>query len=117
MEISRIVLLLLIAGDHTDPNFERQVKTNLKVAQNYLDDQQINSSIRLIDRDHFMDNLMEICQNEGVDIISATYYLKTLSIFSEKFVQRLISNPRRLPVLTVDAQIISSGPQYPFITT
>lgn len=109
--------LLLVAGDHTDDNFKKRIKTNLTVARKYLDSQKINSSIELIDREDYTNNLLKLCDEQGVDIISATYYLKTLGIFSTKFVQRLISNTNKLPVLTVDAQIFTSGPKYPFITT
>lgn len=109
--------LLLVAGDHTDPNFKRKIKSNLTVAVRYLDKENINYSIELLDRDHFIDKLFALCEEKGVDIIAATYYLKTLSIFSSKFVQHLITNKNKLPVLTVDAQIFTSGPKYPFITT
>jgi K+-sensing histidine kinase KdpD len=109
--------LLLVAGDHTDENFKRKIKTNLTVARNYLDKQKITSSIELIDRDDYTNSLLKLCDEKGVDIISATYYLKTFGILSTKFVQRLISNSNKLPVLTVDAQIFTSGPKYPFITT
>lgn len=109
--------LLLVAGDHKDENFKRKVRSNLKVATNYLDKQKLKYSVELLDRDDFMDKLLALCKEKEIDIIAATYYMNTLSILSSKFVQRLISNENKLPVLTVDAQIFSSGPQFPFITT
>lgn len=109
--------LLLVAGDHSDSNFKRKIKSNITVAARYLDKEEINYSIELLDRDHFIDKLFALCEEKEVDIIAATYYLKTLSILSSKFVQHLITNKNKLPVLTVDAQIFTSGPKYPFITT
>lgn len=109
--------LLLIAGDHSDENFKRQIQSNLRVASNYLNDRDIESSIELIDRDHFIENIVDLCEKRGVDMISATFYLKSISLFSPKFVQHLISNNLKLPVLTVDAQIFTKGAQFPFITT
>lgn len=109
--------LMLVAGIHTDPELKKRVQINLKVATNYLDSQNIKASIRHLDRSDFMNKFLELCKKEGVNMISATYYLKTLSIFSPKFVQHLISNKLGLPVLTVDAQVFSSGAQFPFITT
>ena len=109
--------LILVAGIHTDPEFKKRVQINLKVATNYLDSHNVTASIKHLERDNFMDDFIELCEKEDVDMISATYYLKTLSMFSPKFVQHLMSNKLGLPVLTIDAQIFSSGPQFPFITT
>ncbi|MGM0480155.1 MAG: universal stress protein [Bacteroidota bacterium] len=109
--------LLLVAGDHADPGFKRQIKSNLTVAASYLEKEKVNYSVELLDRDYFNDKLLELSEERGVDIIAATYYMNTFSILSSKFVQHLITNENKLPVLTVDAQIFSSGPQFPFITT
>lgn len=109
--------LLLVAVNHTDENFKRQIQSNMKVASNFLEGRNINSSIELIDGDDFIEGLLKLCKERGVDMISATYYLKSISLFSPKFVQHLMSNHLKLPVLTVDAQIFTKGAQYPFITT
>jgi len=109
--------LLLVAGDHSDENFKRQIHSNLKVASNYLNERSIESSIELIDRHNFVDHIVELCEERGVDMISATFYLKSINLFSPKFVQHLIANDLKLPVLTVDAQIFTKGAQFPFITT
>ncbi|PHR43705.1 MAG: hypothetical protein COA32_15740 [Fluviicola sp.] len=109
--------LILVAGKHTDPEFKKRVQINLKVATKYLESQNVTASIKHLERDDFINEFIDLCKNEGVSMISATYYLKTLSMFSPKFVQHLMSNKHGLPVLTVDAQVFSSGPQFPFITT
>lgn len=109
--------LLLVAGNHTDPEFKKQLKVNLKIVIDYLDNHNVKASIKLLERKDFLNEFIEFCKKEGVNMISATYYLKTLSLFSPKFVQHLMSNELGLPVLTVDAQVFSSGPQFPFITT
>jgi K+-sensing histidine kinase KdpD len=109
--------LILVAGIYTDPEFKKRVQVNLKVATNYLDSQDIKASIKHLERSDFINEFIDLCEKEDVNMISATYYLKTLSIFSPKFVQHLMSNKLGLPVLTVDAQIFSFGPQFPFITT
>ncbi len=109
--------LLLVAGDHSDSNFKRQIKSNLTVAARYLEKEKINYSVEFLDRDHFIDKMLALCEEKGVDIIAATYYLNTFGILSSKFVQHLITNENKLPVLTVDAELFSSGPQFPFITT
>lgn len=109
--------LILVAGIHTDPELKKKVQINLKVAASYIDSQNIKASIRHLERSDFINEFIELCEKEGINMISATYYLKTLSIFSPKFVQHLITNKVGLPVLTADAQVFSSGPQFPFITT
>lgn len=109
--------LLLVAGNHSDPEFKKKLKVNLKVATDYLNNHNIKASIKLLERDNFITEFIELCEKEEVNMISATYYLKTLSIFSPKFVQQLMSNKLEIPVLTVDARVFSSGPQFPFITT
>ena len=109
--------LILVAGIHTDPELKKKVQINLKVVMSYLDSQNIKVSIKHLERNDFLNDFLELCKNESINMISATYYLKTLSIFAPKFVQQLITNKHGLPVLTADAQVFSSGPQFPFITT
>ncbi|MEX1003581.1 MAG: universal stress protein [Crocinitomicaceae bacterium] len=108
--------LILIGGKHTDPNFKQKVMTNMRIAISHLKENNIKSSVELLDRKNFMEGLMTFCKKENVAMLAATYYPDTFQIFSQKFVQSLISNELGLPLLTVDAEAVSGGSNISFIS-
>ena len=107
--------LILIGGKHTDPNFKQKVMTNMRVAIGHLKEHGVKSSVELLDRKSFLKDLMKYCKDEQVAMLAATYYPDTFQVFSQKFVQSLISNELGIPVLTVDAEAVGSASSISFI--
>ena len=108
--------IVLVGGDHTDPDLKSKVAVNVNTARRVLADNGIQSHVVLLDRKHFLDHFIDFCREENVDIIAATYYADTFSVFSTKFVQKLLENEAQIPVLTMDHEIIGHGSQYSFMS-
>lgn len=101
--------VILIGGAHTDPEFVRRVKINVKMARAHLTEKGVKNSVVLLERKKFSENLLAHCKEEKIDIVAATFYNNTINIFSEKFVQQLLENELNIPVLTLDSTAISSS--------
>ncbi len=108
--------IVLVGGAHKDESLQQKVAINVNTTRKLLLDAGIRSSVELLPRDHFIENFIEFCKTDEIDMIAATYYPDTFSIFSKKFVQHLLENDGEIPVLTLDSQSISVGSQYSFIT-
>lgn len=108
--------IVLVGGDHSDPDLKAKVAVNVNTARRVLADNGILSHVVLLDRKHFLDHFIDFCREENVDIIAATYYADTFSVFSAKFVQKLLENEAKIPVLTMDHEIIGHGSQYSFMS-
>ncbi|MFT7343629.1 MAG: nucleotide-binding universal stress UspA family protein [Lentimonas sp.] len=108
--------LVLIGGDHTDVLLKQKVKVNIKVVLSYLKDAGIKCTIELLDRKNFTDELMMFCKVNDVNMIAASYYADNFQLLSKKFVQKLLENNLKIPVLTINAEVISIGSQFSFLT-
>jgi len=106
--------IILVGGDHSDPTLKTKVAVNVKTARRLLAESDIPSSVKLLDRKDFMDNFLEFCSENGVNLIAATYYPDTFTVFSNKFVQRLMENEACIPVLTLDSQSVGKTGRYSF---
>ena len=82
--------ILLVGGDHTDATLKMKVAVNVKTARRLLAESGIKSSVDLLERKDFMDNFLKFCEDNEVNLIAATYYPDTFTVFSSKFVQRLM---------------------------
>lgn len=107
--------IILIGGDHDDPMLRNRVITNMKVAISHLSNHGISATSVFLKRDKFMDKLIHYCEENGVGMIAATYYMNNFQILSAKFVQDLLENKLNLPVLTIDAQSVGSSSQLSFM--
>jgi len=108
--------IILVGGDHTDPLLKSKVAVNVSTTRKLLNEQGIKSSVVLLERKDFLDNFIAFCRENNVGVIAATYYADTFSVFSTKFVQKLLGNEAKLPVLTLNSDSIMVGHQYSFIS-
>ena len=108
--------LILIGGNHDDEVLRQKVNINMRIALSHLKEKNIKCSSELLERKNFTEELTAYCKNNNVDMLAATYYLDTFQILSEKFVQHLLNNDIGIPVLTIDAQAVSVGSQYSFMS-
>jgi nucleotide-binding universal stress UspA family protein len=106
--------IIMVGGDHTDSTLKSKVAVNVKTARRLLSESGIASSVKLLDRSHFMENFIEFCAENKVNLIAATYYPDTFTVFSNKFVQRLMENEACIPVLTLDSQSVGKIGKYSF---
>jgi nucleotide-binding universal stress UspA family protein len=102
--------VLLVGGKHSDSDFKSKVNTNLLFCIDQLKEKGIDFEFHFLDRKNFDDNLIEFCKERQADLIAATHYQSTFYVFSDKFVQHLIMNELRIPLLTVEStQTTNSG--------
>jgi nucleotide-binding universal stress UspA family protein len=106
--------VVLVGGKHSDPNLRAKVIAHVRTSMDYLKDHQIESSVVLLDRDNFEENLIDYCKNEGVDMLAATFYPDTFHAFSQKFVQHLFENSIHIPVITIDSEAAGIKGMYSF---
>lgn len=106
--------IVLVGGDHTDPTLKTKVAVNVRTTRQQLANSGIPSSVHLLDRSAFMENFIEFCAKNEVNLIAATYYPDTFTVFSNKFVQRLMENEACIPVLTLDSQSVGKLGSYSF---
>ena len=106
--------ILLVGGDHSDPTLKSKVSVNVRTARHQLANSGIASSVHLLDRSNFMQNFIDFCTENKVNLIAATYYPDTFTVFSNKFVQRLMENEACIPVLTLDSKSVGQLGSYSF---
>ena len=106
--------IVLVGGDHTDVALKTKVAVNVKTARRLLAESGITSSVELLDRKDFLDNFINFCSANKIDLIAATYYPDTFAVFSSKFVQKLLENEAGIPVLTLDGQAVGKLGHYSF---
>ncbi len=108
--------IIMVGGDHDDPMFKRKVSVNIKVAKEFFRVNNVKSSVVLLPRKNFEKNLIDYCNANEVDLMAVTYYPETFYLLSTKFVENLLENDLKIPVLTLDSMSISSGSQFSFLT-
>lgn len=106
--------IFLVGGDHTDSTLKTKVAVNVRTTRHQLANSGIPSSVHLLDRSNFMENFINFCSENEVNLIAATYYPDTFTVFSNKFVQRLMENEACIPVLTLDSQSVGKLSKYSF---
>lgn len=106
--------VVLLGGKHDDPSLKAKVIAHVRTSMEYLKDHQVESSVVLLERDHFERNLINHCKENGIDILAATFYPDTFHAFSQKFVQHLFENSIHLPVITIDSEAIGAKGMYSF---
>lgn len=104
--------IIMVGGDHDDPSLKRKVSVNINVAKEYFRENGIKSSVKLLPRKNFENNLIAFCSENGVDLIAATYYPDNFYLLSTKFIENLLENDLKIPVLTLDSMSISSSSHF-----
>ena len=105
----------LVAGRHEDPQFKSMVSVNLNVCKEYLTRVHVDHEVHLLEREHFVDHLFQLCHDIHAELLAATYYPDTINLFSAKFVEGLVNNRMGIPVITIDAENTGAGSQFSFI--
>lgn len=106
----------LIGQHYADSIFMKKIDVNMKVANDYLQRNGIETEIVLLDESDFVNHLINYSKENGIDMIAATYYEETFHLFSNNLVQSLAQNELKLPVMTFDGEDTSTGAQFAFIT-
>lgn len=109
----------LIGRLHSDEWMRHKVNSNIALVEKYMMKNKVKSSFELADvsKSDFQDYLLDYCKTHRVDLLATTYYTDSMLPMFEKFVQHLIVNDQKIPVLCVNAQSLSSvSSQFSFMT-
>lgn len=108
--------MYLVGQRYSDEGLMQKIEVNLHVANGYLQDHGLPTTVHLLDSSNFEKNLIEYCREVKADLLAATCYQDMFSIFSTNLVQSLAENELAIPVMTFDGEDTSSGSQFGFIT-
>jgi nucleotide-binding universal stress UspA family protein len=108
--------LFLVGQRYSDEGLMQKIEVNLRVANGYLKEQGLETSIHLLDSTGFEKHLIDYCREVDADLLAATHYQDMFSLFSTNLVQSLAQNELAIPVMTLDGEDTSSGSQFGFIT-
>jgi hypothetical protein len=106
----------LVGGRQDDSLLKTKVNTNMRLCKDFLAAEKVAHEFHLLERKNFDENLIAFCQESGIDMLAATFYMNTFYVLSDKFVQHLLMNKLHIPVITVDSSSTSSGSQYGFLS-
>lgn len=88
---------------------------NMTVARNFLERHGVKNSGVLLEGENFMESLIQFSRENNIDVLAATYTPETLEMFSGKFVQNLLENSERIPVLTMEFAEVGVGSNLHFM--
>lgn len=108
--------IYLVGQRYSDEGFMKKIDVNLRVANGYLQDNGLATTVHLLDSANFEKNLIDYCREVKANLLAATHYQDMFSIFSTNLVQSLAENELSIPVMTFDGEDTSSGAQFGFIT-
>ena len=102
--------VILVGGQHDDSQFKVRVNTNMLFCIEQLKQHHIDYEFHFLERKNFDQKLISFCKENQVDLLAATHYQNNFYALSDKFVQHLIMNDLKIPILTVEStQTTSSG--------
>lgn len=107
--------IILVGGQHEDPILKKKVSMNMLLCKEYLQKENVNYHIELLERKQFDEHLINYCAEHQVDMLAATFYQNTFYAFSDKFVQHLMMNKLHIPLMTIDSTSTGQSSQLSFM--
>ncbi|MEX1001731.1 MAG: universal stress protein [Crocinitomicaceae bacterium] len=98
--------------DHDDSLFH-DMKINQAIVQKYLVQQKIKYKIvTLPSKDNYETELLEYAHTQGADLFAAAYFDQGFRSFFHSFVDELINNKYKIPVITVNGpEVMNHSPR------
>jgi hypothetical protein len=109
----------LVGFRHHDEWLRRDMKTNEGLVRKYLMDHNIKHDTHILPgKESYEKELIAYADSVGADLIAATYFTKSLKSYLFSFVDEMINNPSKIPVLTINApEHMTLNSRFSFITT
>jgi nucleotide-binding universal stress UspA family protein len=104
--------IILVAKEQTEAQFRTRTDINMAVCQKVLNDRNIAHKFIYVTEKDFIGKIFNLCKEENVDLLAATYYQQHVHVFTESFVQTLAYNDFHIPLLTMDEKSTHSGTQF-----
>jgi nucleotide-binding universal stress UspA family protein len=106
----------VVAQRFSDEIFMRKANVNIRIANNYLKENKLDTEVELLSEANFEKELLHYCKTHQVDLLAATYYQETFHLFSSNLVQQLADNSFGIPIMTINGEETSLGTSFGFIT-
>jgi nucleotide-binding universal stress UspA family protein len=99
----------LVGRLHDDEFLKHKENANVILAKRYLLENNIDHHFEMMDvsKSKFLDAVVDYAQKENANMIACTYFSDALLPVFEKFVQHLINNEAKIPVLCLNAKSLS----------
>lgn len=100
----------LVAYNDNDDIHSNHVRTNQIVVRGHLDEQNVNYEFTNINKgDGYEKSLLNYAASVDADLIAAGYYKDGIFTNPNSFIQAMIENELHLPLLTVNAEGLTSA--------
>ncbi|XOV66338.1 MAG: universal stress protein [Fluviicola sp.] len=103
--------VFLIGGQHTDDTLRKKSRIYFAIAEKRLIHANIECEAIALGRKKFKENLLNLCREEDIDLLAATFYTDNETVLSIPFVQQLMDNKLGIPTMVIDGFPSSSTSQ------
>lgn len=109
----------LVGRHESDEWHETNFKVNGKIISQFLSEHGIKHDLHFIKSDEpYEAQLIEYANEVNADLIAASFYVRGFLSYYHSFLDELIMNKYKIPVLTVNApEMMTLGSRFSFITT
>lgn len=102
----------LVSYHDNDDMHENHTRTNQIIVKKYLDENNVNYKFEQIDKGvGYEKELMKYANDVDADMIAAGYYKGGLFTNPNSFIQTMLENELHLPVLTINAEDLTTSSQ------
>lgn len=101
----------LVGRIHSDEFLKRKENANVILISRFLNEAGVKYHFEIVEKDkgEFEDFILSYTKQIEASLIAVTYYSDAILPVFEKFVQHLIVNDDRIPVLSINAQSLSKA--------
>lgn len=96
--------LVLLGAKHNDDFYRHKVNTNMLICASYLKEHHIPYSVHLLENNHYIDHLVDLCEEEHIDMLAATHHEGSLHLFNHSLMQDLANNKLHIPLITLEKE-------------
>mgnify|MGYP000388873475 CR=1 FL=1 len=109
----------LVGYRDEDEHLFRDAITNEAIVRKFLTEHGIKHDTKILQGEKgYEEELLDYAQSVNADLIAAAYFHKGLRTYLHSFVQAMIENDKKIPVLTINAQeFMTLNSRFSFITT
>jgi nucleotide-binding universal stress UspA family protein len=101
--------IVLIGRNHAEEVFKHKENANVILAKRHLLKNDVKHRFEIVEvtKSHFLEYIIDFAETENADLIATTYFSDSLFPIFEKFIQNLIVNKFKIPVVCLNAQSLS----------
>ena len=109
----------LVGNHESDEWLERDFKVNGAIVGKFLNEHNIRHDMHAISaRGEFAEELLEFSNTVNADLIAAAFYVEGFLSYYHSFLDAMITNKYKIPVLTVNGkEMMTLNSRFTFITT